>query len=185
MFLLSTFLQISLLIRRQWCWWMSHWGDRGCRLPINCPMEIAQFLKTNPGADQRPTNPRSRLPTIYARWQTWRVGRLFRPNIPDATIFWTNVVFFCRRNIRWATKSLSSRFSSLPAKVILSYLSFSSIPADFYRQNCPFLLLDSKPAGSKWCRHTSSNKHLFNTIFITWGETRTSYGMQTHCKWWL
>ena len=64
-----------------------------------------------------------------------------------------------------ATNSLCPA-SPLPAKVILSYLSFSSIPADFYRQNCPFLLLDSKPAGSKWCRHTSTNKHLFNTIFI-------------------
>ena len=131
--------------------------------PHKLPDGNCSISQNQPGVDQ-PTNPRSRLPTIYARWQTWRVGRLFRPNIPDATILWTNVVFFCRRNIRWATKSLSSCFSSLPAKVILSYLSFSSIPADFYRQNCPFLLLDSKPAGSKWCRHTSSNKHLLHTI---------------------
>ena len=130
-------------------------------------MEIAQFLKTNPGPSNQPT----RAPA-YPRFM--RVGKHegwgdFSHVFP--TIFWTNVVFFCRRNIRWATKSLSSSFSSLPAKVILSYLSFSSIPADFYRQNCPFLLLDSKPAGSKWCRHTSSNKHLFNTIL--WRETRT------------
>ena len=159
---------------------MSHWGDRGCRLPINCPMEIAQFLKTNPGAEHtipnhtipyhngtdQPTNPRSRLPTIYARWQTWRdLSHVFPSKHSPCDDFLDECCFFfCRRNISWATKSLSSSFSSLPAKVILSYLSFSSIPADFYRQNCPFLLLDSKPAGSKWCRHTSSNKHLLHTI---------------------
>ena len=152
---------------------MSHWGDRGCRLPINCPMEIAQFLKTNPGAGNQPyhtipqwgraTNqPALPLTHDLCALANMKGGETFLMFF--RRFFGQMLFFFCRRNIRWATKSLSSSISSLPAKVILSYLSFSSIPADFYRQNCPFLLLDSKPAGSKWCRHTSSNKHLLHTI---------------------
>ena len=92
----------------------------------------------------------------------------FCPNMRHVSpgLFHTKVVYLqgMRGNGRQGNKLSVQQLSRLLAKVILSYLSFSSIPPDFYRQNCPFLLLDSKPAGSKWCRHTSSNKHLLHTI---------------------